>query len=79
MAKYPAPYEPPVISVYFGTLAELMAVINFAPILLEQIAHFFTHYKDLEPGKWVKVTGWEGVDKAKEMIEEGIKRLAGLL
>ena len=44
------------------------------PILIEQIAHFFTHYKDLEPGKWVKVTGWEGVEKAKELISEGIER-----
>ena len=44
------------------------------PILIEQIAHFFTHYKDLEPGKWVKVTGWEGVEKAKDLISEGIER-----
>ena len=44
------------------------------PILIEQIAHFFTHYKDLEPGKWVKVTGWEGVEKAKALISEGIER-----
>ncbi len=28
------------------------------PILREQIAHFFEHYKDLEPGKWVKIKGW---------------------
>ena len=30
------------------------------PLRLKTIAHFFEHYKDLEPGKWVKVLGWEG-------------------
>ena len=37
-------------------------------LLLKQIEHFFAHYKDLEPGKWVKITGWEGADVAKEEI-----------
>lgn len=40
----------------------------------DQIEHFFTHYKDLEKGKWSKILGWEGVDKAKQMIVEGIER-----
>ncbi|MGB1077584.1 MAG: inorganic diphosphatase [Bdellovibrionales bacterium] len=40
----------------------------------EQVEHFFTHYKDLEKGKWVKILGWHGVDRAKELIVEGIKR-----
>ncbi|OEJ64341.1 inorganic diphosphatase [Magnetovibrio blakemorei] len=44
------------------------------PILVEQIAHFFAHYKDLEEGKWVKVTGWEGPERAKALIVEGIER-----
>jgi inorganic pyrophosphatase len=35
---------------------------------LEQIRHFFEHYKDLEPGKWVKVTGWAGPDEARAEI-----------
>ncbi|MFZ9297681.1 MAG: inorganic diphosphatase [Hylemonella sp.] len=39
---------------------------------LKTIAHFFEHYKDLEPGKWVKILGWEGVDAAKQEILEGI-------
>ena len=30
------------------------------PLRLKTIAHFFEHYKDLEPGKWVKILGWEG-------------------
>jgi inorganic pyrophosphatase len=41
-------------------------------ILLDQIAHFFQHYKDLEPDKWVKIHGWRGVDEAREMIMKGI-------
>ena len=46
-----------------------------APELLRaQIAHFFEHYKDLEPGKWVKVNGWEGIEAAKNEITEGVKR-----
>ncbi len=41
-------------------------------ILLDEIEHFFTHYKDLEKGKWVKMKGWEGSKKAKELIMEGV-------
>jgi len=39
---------------------------------LQQIQHFFEHYKDLEPGKWVKVDGWGGPDDAKEEILNGV-------
>jgi inorganic pyrophosphatase len=39
---------------------------------LRQIQHFFEHYKDLEPGKWVKVSGWEGPDAARAEIRNGI-------
>ena len=42
-------------------------------ILLDEIEHFFTHYKDLEKGKWVKMQGWEGSERAKALIEEGIE------
>ena len=42
--------------------------------LLDTIAHFFEHYKDLEPGKWVKITGWVGVEEAKAEIVESITR-----
>ena len=41
---------------------------------LEQIAHFFEHYKDLERGKWVRVVGWADVDKAKQEILDAISR-----
>lgn len=43
-------------------------------ITLDQVAHFFEHYKDLEPGKWVKIGGWHGADYAKKMIVEAIER-----
>jgi inorganic pyrophosphatase len=43
------------------------------PQRLQQIQHFFEHYKDLEPGKWVRVEGWGGVDDARQEIAVGIK------
>ncbi|MCB1896499.1 MAG: inorganic diphosphatase, partial [Rhodocyclaceae bacterium] len=42
-------------------------------LLLKQISHFFEHYKDLEPGKWVKVVGWGNVDDARQEIVSGIE------
>jgi inorganic pyrophosphatase len=41
---------------------------DLSPAILEQIAHFFEHYKDLDEGKWVRVEGWAGVDEAKQEI-----------
>jgi inorganic pyrophosphatase len=43
-------------------------------ITLDQIRHFFEHYKDLEPGKWVKIKGWGDADEARRMIVEAIDR-----
>lgn len=43
-------------------------------ITLQQIEHFFEHYKDLEPGKWVRIGNWHGADHAKEMIRRAIDR-----
>ena len=43
-------------------------------ITLQQVAHFFEHYKDLEPGKWVKIGGWHDAARARQMIVEGIER-----
>ncbi len=43
-------------------------------ITLEQIRHFFEHYKDLEPGKWVRIGGWLDADAARRMIAEAIER-----
>jgi len=47
---------------------------DLPPITLEQVAHFFEHYKDLEPGKWVKIGGWHDADYAKKMIREAVAR-----
>ena len=41
---------------------------------LQQIQHFFEHYKDLEKGKWVKVEGWVGPEEAKQEILTGIAK-----
>ena len=46
-------------------------------ITLQQIEHFFEHYKDLEPGKWVKIGDWRGADEARRMISEAIERAKG--
>jgi inorganic pyrophosphatase len=43
-------------------------------ITLKQIEHFFEHYKDLEPGKWVKLLEWGGAEEAKRIIIEAIQR-----
>lgn len=43
-------------------------------ITLKQIQHFFEHYKDLEPGKWVKIGDWMDVDVAKQLIVDSIER-----
>lgn len=42
--------------------------------LLATIKHFFEHYKDLEPGKWVKVEGWVGAEEAKKEILSSVER-----
>lgn len=42
--------------------------------LLKKISHFFGHYKDLEPGKWVKLEGWVGPKEAKKEILDSVKR-----
>lgn len=47
--------------------------VNDVPELLrKQIQHFFENYKDLEPGKWVKVTGWDNADAARKAIMDSI-------
>jgi inorganic pyrophosphatase len=45
-------------------------------IFLQQISHFFEHYKDLEKDKWVKIKGWEGPETAARLIETAIKAAA---
>ena len=43
-------------------------------IQTQQIAHFFEHYKDLEPGKWVRMGAWVGAEEAKREIVEAVAR-----
>lgn len=52
----------------------VMDITDLPQITVEQVKHFFEHYKDLEPGKWVKITGVEGAEAAKRMIQESIER-----
>jgi inorganic pyrophosphatase len=42
--------------------------------LLKRIEHFFQHYKDLEPGKWVKLRGWGDAEEARQVILDSIQR-----
>ena len=47
---------------------------DIRPVMLDQIAHFFEHYKDLETEKWVKVKGWGETEEALELIRAAIER-----
>ena len=53
---------------------EIKTHTDLPRITLQQIEHFFEHYKDLEPGKWVKIGDWHGVDDAQRLIVEAIDR-----
>jgi inorganic pyrophosphatase len=46
-------------------------------ITLQQVQHFFEHYKDLEGEKWVRVSHWGDIDEAHRLIREGIARAKG--
>jgi inorganic pyrophosphatase len=60
------------VDISFDSIKELE---DINPLLKQRIAHFFEHYKDLEKGKWVKITGWEDAKKAKSLIVKGAKRI----
>ena len=47
---------------------------DLPPLLLQQIQHFFEHYKDLEKGKWVKVEGWAGLEETRKEITDAVAR-----
>ena len=67
-----------IIAVPVDKLSSLYRHMNTArdlpKALLDSIAHFFDHYKDLEPGKWVKIDGWVDVEEAKQEILDSIER-----
>jgi inorganic pyrophosphatase len=54
--------------------ADVKSYKDLPPILIQQIAHFFEHYKDLESNKWVKVTGWYEASEAERLIMEAVER-----
>ncbi|MDA8416168.1 MAG: inorganic diphosphatase [Betaproteobacteria bacterium] len=49
----------------------ITTIADLPELTLQQIVHFFEHYKDLEKGKWVKVDGWAGVSDAHAEIMIG--------
>jgi len=55
---------------------KIQTVTDLPEITLEQIAHFFEHYKDLEKKKWVKLSGWGDAAEAKRLIQEAVERHA---
>ena len=56
---------------YYGNIQSFKDV---RPVLLDQLQHFFEHYKDLEPDKWAKIKGWEDEVVAQQLIHEAIER-----
>jgi inorganic pyrophosphatase len=57
--------------------AHMQKAEDTGELLMKQIQHFFEHYKDLEPGKWVKIKGWEGIESARKESVDGIARAKG--
>jgi inorganic pyrophosphatase len=53
---------------------DVINATDLPEITLQQIEHFFEHYKDLEPGKWVKIGDWLEADDARRLILEAIDR-----
>jgi inorganic pyrophosphatase len=51
-------------------------VADVPPMLVRQIEHFFSHYKDLEEGKWMRLKGWGDSAEARRIIRESIERFA---
>jgi inorganic pyrophosphatase len=57
-----------------GIYRDIKSVEDVDNMLLNQIVHFFEHYKDLERNKWVRTGGWQGVDSARREILEAVER-----
>ena len=53
---------------------KVIDVTDLPEITLQQIQHFFEHYKDLEPGKWVKIKHWGDASEARKLIMEAVQR-----
>ncbi len=57
-----------------GIYSDVNTARDLPKPLLDSISHFFDHYKDLEPGKWVKIEGWVDAEDAKREILDSIER-----
>ena len=56
---------------YYDTIATYR---DLPQTLIDKISHFFEHYKDLEKGKWTRIEGWFGTEKARELIQLAVER-----
>jgi len=54
--------------------SEIRSIRDISSSILEQIKHFFEHYKELEKNKWVRIIGFEDVEEAKKAIVNAIER-----
>lgn len=59
------------LSPFYGNIKTYQ---DLPPSLIEQVHHFFAHYKDLEKNKWVKISGWGGPEEAASIIERAMGR-----
>ena len=57
--------------------SDIQEYTDLPSLLLEQITHFFENYKDLEPGKWVKVEGWADAAAARDAISKAVAAFKG--
>ena len=48
----------------------VLSYTDLPKITLKQIEHFFEHYKDLEPNKWVKIDSWKDAKEAKALLNK---------
>lgn len=55
---------------------KVKGIEDLPELLMKQTVHFFEHYKDLEPGKWVKILGWGTVEEARKEILDGVGNAA---
>ena len=56
---------------FYGQMTDLASIYEANK---NQIKHFFEHYKELEPGKWVKVKGWQGKAAALQEVRKGLSK-----
>jgi inorganic pyrophosphatase len=70
-------FDPKIIAVPLTkidpTFSTILDINDIQENVRTKLTHFIEHHKDLEEGKYVKVTGWEGKDTAKIMISEAIR------